>query len=94
MNQGSMKRKSQVGKRLSLISAASGPSPKAGSRSPAPSCLRWLAMAKPWKKRRQMREAIELCLDVMREDGQPIPPPDRDLASPIDQLAPVADADA
>ena len=51
-------------------------------------------MAKPWKKRRQMREAIELCLDVMREDGQPIPPPDRDLASPIDQLVPVADADA
>jgi predicted RNase H-like HicB family nuclease len=40
------------------------------------------------------REAIELCLAVMREDGQPIPPPDRDLASPIDQLVPVADADA
>jgi predicted RNase H-like HicB family nuclease len=40
------------------------------------------------------REAIELCLEVMREDGQPIPPPDRDLASPIDQLVPVADADA
>ena len=36
------------------------------------------------------REAIELCLEVMREDGQPIPPPDRDLASPIDQLVPVA----
>ncbi len=40
------------------------------------------------------REAIELCLEVMREDGQPIPPPDRDLALPIDQLVPVADADA
>ena len=39
------------------------------------------------------REAIELCLEVMREDGQPIPPPDRDLASPIDQLVPVAAAD-
>ncbi len=36
------------------------------------------------------REAIELCLEVLREDGQPIPPPDRDLASPIDQLVPVA----
>src|SRR5258708_36733314 len=35
-------------------------------------------------------EAIELCLEVMREDGQPIPAPDRDLASPIDQLVPVA----
>jgi antitoxin HicB len=40
------------------------------------------------------REAIELYLEVMREDGQPIPPPDRDLASPIEQLVPVADADA
>ena len=39
------------------------------------------------------REAIELCLEVMRENGQPIPPPDRDLASPIDQLVPVALAD-
>jgi antitoxin HicB len=39
------------------------------------------------------REAIELCLEVMREDGQPIPPPDGDLASPIDQLVPVTAAD-
>jgi predicted RNase H-like HicB family nuclease len=39
------------------------------------------------------REAIEPCLEVMREDGQPIPPPDRDLASPIDQLVPVTAAD-
>jgi hypothetical protein len=37
---------------------------------------------------------IELCLEVMREDGQPIPPPDRDLASPIDQLVPVAAANS
>ncbi|MGH7058798.1 MAG: type II toxin-antitoxin system HicB family antitoxin [Stellaceae bacterium] len=40
------------------------------------------------------REAIELCLEVMREDGQPIPAPDRDMCSPIDQLVPVATADA
>jgi predicted RNase H-like HicB family nuclease len=40
------------------------------------------------------REAIELCLEVMREGGEPIPPPDRDLASPIEQLVPVAAADA
>jgi antitoxin HicB len=38
------------------------------------------------------REAIERCLEVMRQHGEPIPPPDRDLASPIDQLAPVAAA--
>jgi predicted RNase H-like HicB family nuclease len=40
------------------------------------------------------REAIELCLEVMREDGQPIPPPDRDLTSPIDQLVAVTLAEA
>ena len=40
------------------------------------------------------REAIEPCVEVIREDGQPIPPPDRDLTPPIDQLVPVADADA
>jgi predicted RNase H-like HicB family nuclease len=40
------------------------------------------------------REAIELCLEVMREDGQPIPPPDGDFGSPIDQLVPVAAVDA
>jgi predicted RNase H-like HicB family nuclease len=40
------------------------------------------------------REAIELCLEVMREDGQAVPPPDRDLAAPIDQLVPVAAASA
>ena len=40
------------------------------------------------------REAIELWLEVMREDGQRIPPPDRDLASPIEQLVPVTAVDA
>jgi predicted RNase H-like HicB family nuclease len=39
------------------------------------------------------REAIELCLEVMREEGQPIPPPDQDLAAPIEQLVAVAAAD-
>ena len=46
------------------------------------------------KAQANAREAIELCLEVMRDNGQPIPPPDRDLASPIDQLVPVAAADA
>ena len=36
------------------------------------------------------REAIELCLEVMLEDGKVLPSPDRDLTSPIDQLVPVA----
>jgi predicted RNase H-like HicB family nuclease len=39
------------------------------------------------------REAIELSLQVMREDGQPVPPLDGDLASPLDQLVPVAATD-
>lgn len=36
------------------------------------------------------REAIELCLDAMRDEGEAIPPPDRDLTSPIEQLVPIA----
>jgi antitoxin HicB len=40
--------------------------------------------------RANAREAIELCLEVMRETGQPIPPPDGDLALPIEQLIPVS----
>jgi predicted RNase H-like HicB family nuclease len=35
------------------------------------------------------REAIELCLEVMLEDGEAIPPPDRDLTSAIEQLVPI-----
>ncbi len=42
------------------------------------------------KARDNAREAIELCLEVMKADGQPIPPPDQDLMSPVDQLVPVA----
>jgi len=40
------------------------------------------------------REAIGLCLEAMREDGQPIPPPTGISASPIGQLVAVADGDA
>lgn len=36
------------------------------------------------------REAIELCLEVMREGGEAIPPPDQDLTSRIEQLVPIA----
>ena len=35
------------------------------------------------------REAIELCLEVMREERAAIPAPDRDLTSPIEQLVPI-----
>jgi antitoxin HicB len=42
------------------------------------------------KAQANAREAIELCLEVMREEGQQIPLPDRDLNSPHEQLVPVA----
>jgi predicted RNase H-like HicB family nuclease len=71
---------------LSLISAASGPSPK------LPPVVTYGETQE--EAQANAREAIELCLEVMREDGQPFPTPDRDLASPIDQLLSLADADA
>jgi antitoxin HicB len=39
--------------------------------------------------RANAREAIELCLEVFREEDRPIPPPDCDLPAAIDQLVPV-----
>ena len=40
--------------------------------------------------REKAREAIELCLEVMEEGGQRIPPPDRDPRRAVDELVSVA----
>jgi antitoxin HicB len=39
--------------------------------------------------RTNAREAIELCLEVFHEQGQPIPPSDADPLSPSDELVTV-----
>ncbi|HEY4472269.1 MAG TPA: type II toxin-antitoxin system HicB family antitoxin [Stellaceae bacterium] len=39
--------------------------------------------------REKVREAIELCLDVMEEEGKAIPPPDRDPRRAVDELVSV-----
>jgi predicted RNase H-like HicB family nuclease len=39
--------------------------------------------------RANAREAIALCLEIMREEGQPIPPADRDPRKAIQELVPV-----
>jgi hypothetical protein len=79
---------------LLLISAASGPNPKA-VHGHLPQAAPGGTYGETLEEvQANAREAVEPCLEVMRENGQPIPPPDRDLASPIDQLVPVAAADA
>jgi predicted RNase H-like HicB family nuclease len=79
---------------LLLISATSGPNPKA-VHGHLPQAAPVVTYGETLEEAQaNAREAVEPCLEVMREDGQPIPPPDRDLASPIDQLVPVAAADA
>jgi hypothetical protein len=93
MKRGSMKRKKSGRQALVAYLCRFRPEPESGFTVTCPKLPRWLPMAKLWKKRRRMR-ARRSSLEVMREDGQPIPLPDRDLASPIDQLVPVADADA
>ena len=40
--------------------------------------------------RSNAREAIELCLEVMKQDGQPIPPPDRAPRQAFDELVSVS----
>ena len=39
--------------------------------------------------RTNVREAIALCLEVMREEGRPIPPPDRDPRKTVEELVPI-----
>ncbi len=41
------------------------------------------------RARRNAREAIELCLEVYRDDGQPLPPSDSDLRETITEMVPV-----
>ncbi len=95
MKRGSMKRKKSGPQALVAYLCRFRPEPEAGFTI---TCLKLpsvLPIAKPWKKAQaNARVAIELWLEVCGRDGQPIPPPDPDLASPIDQLVPVTDADA
>lgn len=39
--------------------------------------------------RASVREAIALCLEVLRDEGQPIPPADRDPRKAVEELVPV-----
>ena len=39
--------------------------------------------------RANAREAIALCLEVLQEEGQPLPPADRDPRKPVDELVPI-----
>ena len=89
MKRGSMKREKSGRQALVAYLCRFRPEPEGGFTVTCPKLSPVVTEAQA-----DAREAIALCLEVMREDGQPIPPPDRDIASPIDQLAPVAVADA
>ncbi len=70
------------------------PEPEGGFTVTCPSLPPVVTYGETFERAREnAREAIELCLEVMKADGQPIPPPDQDLISPLDQLVPVAVSD-
>jgi predicted RNase H-like HicB family nuclease len=94
MNRGSMKRKKSGRQALVAYLCRFRPEPKGGFTVTCPKLPPVVTYGETLEEAQaNAREAIGLCLEAMREDGQPIPPPDRDLASPIDQLVAVADAD-
>ncbi len=95
MKHGSMKRKKSGRQALVAYLRRFRPEPEGGFTVTCPRLPPVVTYGETLEEAQaNARGAIELCLEVMREDGQPIPPPDRDLASPIDQLVPVADAEA
>jgi antitoxin HicB len=94
MKRGSMKRKKSGPRALVAYLCHFRPEPEGGFTVTCPKLPPVVTYGETPEAQANAREAIELCLEVMRDDGQPIPPPDRDLASPIDQLVPVAAADA
>ena len=95
MKRGSMKREKSGRQALVAYLCRFRPEPEGGFTVTCPKLSPVVTYGETLEEAQaNAREAIELCLEVMREDGQPIPPPDRDLASRIDQLVPVADADA
>jgi predicted RNase H-like HicB family nuclease len=95
MKQGSMKRTKSGRQALVAYLCRFRPEPEGGFTVTCPKLPPAVTYGETLEEAQaNAREAIDLCLEVMREDGQPIPPPDRDLASPIDQPVPIADADA
>lgn len=95
MKQGSMRRKKSRRQALVAYLCRFRPEPEGGFTVTCPKLPPVVTYGETVEEAQaNAREAIELCLEVMREEGQPIPPPDRDLALRIDQLVPVADADS
>src|SRR5260370_40795219 len=93
MKRGSMKRKKSGPQALVAYLCRFRPEPEAGFTI---TCLKLpsvLPIAKPWKKAQpNARVAIGLWREAGGRDGQHIPPPDPDLASPLDPLVPRTDA--
>src|SRR5438309_4703711 len=88
---GSMKRKTLGRRALVAYLCQFRPEPEGGFTVTCPKLPPVITYGETLEEAQaNAREAIELCLEVMLEDGKTLPSPDRDLTSPIDQLVPVA----
>src|ERR1700720_3775413 len=76
MKQGSMKRKKSGRQALVAYLCRFRPEPEGGFTVTCPKLPPVVIYGETLEEAQaNAREAIELCLEVMREDGQPIPPP-------------------
>lgn len=93
MKQGSMRRKKSGRQALVAYLCRFRPEPEGGFTVTCAKLLLVVTYGETLEEAQaNAREAIEVCLEVMREDGPAGSTPDRDLTSPIDQLVPVAAA--
>ena len=80
MKSGSMKRKVSGKRALIAYLCVFRPEPEGGFTVTCPKLPPLVTYGETWEEAQaDAREAIELCLEVMREDRQPISPLDRDL---------------
>ena len=85
-----MKRKKSVGQVQAAYLCRFQPEPEGGFTVTCPKLPPIVTYGETLEEAQaNAREAIELCLEVMRADGHSAPPPDGDLTSPIEQLVAV-----
>ncbi len=85
-----MKRKEAIGASSAAYICHFEPEPEGGYTVTCPALAPVVTYGETLEEaRRNAREAIELVLQVYRDEGKPIPPSDKDPRIAIDELVPV-----
>ncbi len=85
-----MKRKEAIGTVGTAYICHFEPEPEGGYTVTCPALAPVVSYGETLTEAREnAREAIELCLQVYRDEGKPIPPSDNDPRRAVDELVPV-----